>query len=654
MLEIVCRLLGLVVLLLPMVTAGLLIWGHAWPSARSAERLLAAVITVPFVLIVEIAALSTLPVPRPLQYLWTVQLVLSASSLVLTIRFRRDLYRLYTSAKVALGEGWKTASTSQKVAIVLGATVQLTALVYGTWQTPWTVDELSYHIPQALQPFHDGRLGTVRSNVVWADSYPRGAALLYYWTLQLGHTDAGIHPVNGTMGVVFMLATYVGGYALGLTRASRLLAAGVLPTAPIFWLLSTTGYIDVSVAAAIATSIAFAACPPDTRWRWPRTIALAVASALALWMKVLAVGVIAYLWGFVVVAAALQMYHDAQRRGARRDWHTVGELLAGAVGLAVIGIIPYSVTWQAYGSPVYPLQLTILSHVIFDGPMIESEVGMLNELPRAERHIAYWTNWSTPLGTDAYGSFGPLFTIAMLPSVVVCLLWAIRARQRPWILVTTSFLLVFLLPKHYLPRYSVWALMGGALSIARIYEWGGRWRQSILGTAVTFIAVVNLTAVAKDVKQTMVWKLGFGKNLLTSARDRVIADVVEHDAVPNGVNAETRRLLYANVADGQLVVSAVQGIFGYLYDHRYRYRVEHRPAAPWPYYFDLCKAPDHGAAHVRPWHESLLRDRAAVVVLYSGTSEDQRLRADTGHFALLHEQPARLDGCAIRVYKRRS
>jgi hypothetical protein len=644
------RLIGLIVLLLPLAIASWLVWRRFWVAARSSEALLAGLIAVPFLIILEIAALNAVPVERPLQHLLIVQIVVSGMALSVCVLMRRVLAESAVALLAGARAGWSASTVSERAILLLGLLVQTAAILYGTWHTPWTVDELAYHIPQAVQPYHDGRLGPVRANVVWADSYPRGVALLYYWTLQLSHTDAGFHPVNGTMGAVVLLAVYAAGRRLGLPRPACLVAVGIVPTAPIVWLLGTSGYIDLSVAAAVAAALAFAISSPSDDWIPARGIALLIPSVLALWMKFTALGVVGFIWTFLLLAAAFRALRARQRLEYARQRRHLVWLLAIAVAAGSLASIPYVRTWHTYGSPVYPVRLTAGSQVIFDGPMTATDFIPLTDRPLTRRYAEYWTNWFLPLTTDSPGSYGPLFTLVMLAAVSCCLVWSVLARQHGWLLITTTFALVCFLPGHHTPRYGVWVLVPGALCTARLGVWlADTHAARIWRMVVILLALSNLYPVVADLCTTLTWQRGFGLPLLTAARDRVIADQVEHSH--NRVNSETRRTLYERVGDGELVVSAVPGIFGYLYDYRYRYRVEHRPASEWPYAFDPCRTLDHGASRAEEWYAGILRDEAAIIIVTAGTVEDEILRERTD-FALFHQQEGRDGHCAVRLYAR--
>lgn len=643
------KLLGLVALLIPLVLGLLGLWRARWRDAPASDCLLAALISVPIILIGVIVLLGSLPFGRPLRLLVYVQLALSAAGLWLTWRRRREVGGVLWQAVQGAATGWREALWAQRAALLLGVLTHASATLYGAWNTPWSVDELAYQLPQALQPYQDGFLGKVQSCRVWADSYPRGATLLFYWTIQLTGRDYGVHPVNAAFGWVFMLATYVAAMRSGLGRGWAWLAAGLVPTAPIFWYLSTVGYIDLSVGGALAAMLAFALPERGRSWSWGSAIGMLAAGMLALWMKF--PPVVLVLFTFTVRGLSLLLY--SLRRWRR---HELPALHPGVLGFAraavaalLLASVPYLRTWALYGSPVYPVRVAIGTTVVFDGPMDTTQFGRMNELPPLQRYAKYWSDWYAPINSDAPGTFGALFTLLVIPSAFVVTLVSIQRRNWSWLLPSLAFWLIVALPEHHVPRYALYALLPGAVMVGRLGELLGAAGWSVATTALV-LAFMNLHAIFTYADSHVRWANGFGAPLLTEARNRVVLDRVMADG-PGGPAPETRRALYAVMRDGDTLVSAISAFEALLYDPELRYRVEHRPARRWPYGGNRPSDPEYGAADAPGWLAVLLREDVAAVMVYSDSAEDSVLRQNGSGFHMVAEQPAGAGAARIRVYR---
>ncbi len=505
----------------------------------------------------------------------------------------------------------------------------------------------------AVQPYQDGRLGPVQANLTAADSFPRGTELLYYWTLQLTHTDAGFHPVNVMFGLVFVLATYVAAVRVGLDRGWAWLAAGIVPTTPIFWYMGTVGYIDLSVGGAVAAAAAMGLPERNRPWSWGSAIGMLMAAVLAMWMKFPAIAILGFL-GTCRMLLTIGQWIAAAWRGDRPR-PVPGPLpLAGACLLAVaLASVPYARAYVKYGNPVFPLQLAVGSHVLFEGPVGVQDIVRMYDLPVLQRYSAYWCGWwYTPVTPDSHGAFGPLFSLAMVGAVLFCSLVELRLRRSGWLLLVASFWLFLFLPQHHETRYALYILLPAAVCTARVgkslvaAELGPAW-----ATAVLLFACMNVHVLASQLAVFVDWQLKFNIPLLTEARNRPIADLI-HQSGPTGPTPQTRRELYRLMRNGETVVTAVDGLQGLFWDGQYRYRVEHRPAKQWHACLVPPADPKHGAEEAPAWLAGLQRRRIAAAMVYAGSAEDDMLQTPGSGYRLMYEQAPEPNRRAFRIYRR--
>ncbi|UCD30550.1 MAG: hypothetical protein JSV03_08815, partial [Planctomycetota bacterium] len=547
------------------------------------ETLLAGLICVPVVLILEIVVLGKVPFGRPLEYLLVVNLVIAVLSLLLTWRYRGAFKSIIHQSWLGTCNCWNETTWIQRLTFLLGIFIQLAATCYGAWNSPWSVDELSYQIPQAIQPYQDGRLGPVQANVIWADSYPRAVALLYYWTLQLTHSDVGFHPVNGAFGFIFILATYVAARRTGLGIGWALMAAGIVPTAPVFAYLNTIGYIDMSVGGISAAALAMALPERSRGWSWGSCISCFICCVLALWMKFTTIALISVIVVYRIILIIDATLQKLIKQKTIEINPRLPNFLLLSVFMLILAFVPYIRTWQKYGSPVYPIRLKVGNHVIFNGPIDTALFGRMNDRPFYERFVVYWVDWDEKLTTDSPGSFGPLFAIGMLVPTIVCLIMALYYVHRSWLLLVVVFWMVLLLPEFHVPRYALYILLPGALSAVWI---GQSLHPRILSFSwccvLLLLAIYNSSIFGVEIINAVKWQQSFNISLLTENRNRPIVDKVvsfnERTPAPS-----TRQALYKIMKPGETLIGAVHGYQTLLHDPRYQYRVEHRPAKPWPH-----------------------------------------------------------------------
>jgi hypothetical protein len=646
------KLLGLAASLLPMAAALWALWRHRWRQAPISETVLGASLCVPVALLVEIVVLGFVPYGRPLDYLPVAHIIVDVACVAIAWRYRSALRAGLRGILDSWRTGWREAWWAQRVSLLLGIAVLALATAYGAWAVPWAWDELSYHLPQALQPYQDGRLGPVQANLIWADSYPRGVELLYFWTMAFLHTDAGFHPVNAAFGFLLVLATYVAARRVGLGTGWAWLAAGVVPTAPIFSHLATIGYIDLSVGGALAVALAAALPERDGRWGWGSCLVCMGALILGLWMKATVVCLAGIILVYLMIASFAARIAAWRRGGGSLGRPGPTRMIATALVTVALGSIPYLLAWHKYGTPTYPMCVRVAGRVIFDGPMTASALSDASDLPIAERYAVYWTRWFDPVTPDSPGSFGPLFTLGMVPAALVCLVAQLRRIEHAWLLLAASFWLVLAMPSYHLTRYALYILLPGALCAMRVGKLLGsrQWQASWCG-AILLLTLANVGLFGRCMFRAVQWYRSCGLSLLSEDRNRPLRNrlVRQAEYTPH---PDTRDALYGLMNRGETLVTAVHGFQGLFYDPAYSYRVEHRPARAWPYAHHHPRDRQFGCEHAAEWLAGLQSDGVAAVMVYKDSAEDQALRAEKSGYELAYAQPENQGDPVVLIYRR--
>jgi len=661
MTDLVLKLLVLAGAILPpwLALAGL--WRRVGRGLAPGEVVLASAISLPVFINIEVVALGMIPWDRPLDSLRGVHAGLCALCLIAAYALRREVAEVFDQCAGNGARAVRSAGVVIGLTLVVGVTGQTGAAAWGAYCVPWTIDELAYHLPQALQLWQDGRVDHVAGNRIWIDSYPRGAAIVYYWTIGLTGSDAGVHAVNGVCGFVLMLAAYCGARRLGIDRRFALLAGAIVSTAPIVFYLSTIGYIDLMVGVLIASALVFALPGRGGAWSWPSFVACLIGLLMALWMKFAAVVPTGVILGLRGLASLHEVWVVRRDRIPRPSPGPVGITAAGGLMLALASI-PYVQTWVVYGIPTYPVTLRLGPILVFKGPMDLSLFGRDNQLPLIERLTRFWTGWFEPVVADSPGSLGPLFLMVMLPAAAVLSVATLSSRRSwcfPWLLALAVFWIVPLTPEHHVPRYGLYALLVGACATAwlgqKLSEGGEPTRPAANGWIVLVLALVvfNTWLSARSLMQGIRWQLGYQLPMLTPSRNRAIFDLFGGRLNNASPAPATLQFLYGAVPPGELLATSVDGIMAAFYDARYRYRVEHRPADPWPYGFAGASNLDHGIEHQAGWLARQQRDAVAFAMVYKGSVEDRALAGDGSGFDLVYEQAPEENAPVIRIWRRR-
>jgi hypothetical protein len=409
-------------------------------------------------------SLSWLPVNRPLRWLPVYHGIITAALLAWTLRrdrrgaWRESLRRTLSGLAGAVRQsGLMVALALLGLPIVLGIYVR-----FGAYSTPECWDELECHVPHAVQPYLDGRVGVMTSDQLTVDTYPRGGPLLWAWTLQMTGTDLLLHPTQTAFGAVLLLATWVLARRSGVATWAASLAVIAIATAPIFGLLSTIGYVDVPHVAAVMAMLAFLAPP-----RFPERSATrdwlpaAVAFALSCEIKY------PFLPGVFAGLAVIQtLLFRGRARAAIRETSRFMFSRRGLLSIAVVAASChlYLSHWIHHGNPFYILSLDVGPWTIFKGPCPSSLLDAwgkssspkpVGDMSRLERYYHSWTDLEVPLTTNSFGAFGPVLPFALAVPALGFMLIALLGRST-WGLALSAMLLfcIFMTPSQ-VPRYGL-------------------------------------------------------------------------------------------------------------------------------------------------------------------------------------------------------
>ncbi|MGD8453886.1 MAG: hypothetical protein PVJ57_18885 [Phycisphaerae bacterium] len=600
------------------------------PARPLSECLLAAGVATALGLWAEIHLLSLVPGSRPLDWLPAVHGVLAVGLLGWTTR-AGGWRALRDALRRAGGVG------SSRVLIALAAWLGVFALygaylVPGTWgahRVPGAWDVLSHYLPMAIQPYQDGRLGPVLSDLPWAETYPRGVPLLWYWTLQWTGTDLLFNPVQLAFGVQLLLAAYVLARRSGVPLRASVLAVFIVGTMPVFFMLATSGYIDLPVAATAVTAVAFLAPPrePDAPlgrdWLW---VAAAIAECCLIKLPLLP----AALAGLALAQTVLF------RAGWRRAFGEVWRFLASKRGvlallLIALGCHQYIGNWIAHGNPVYPLRVSIAGVEVFGGTIdpagfgsgAQSTFGDVQQMRPWQRFLTAWSDFRQPLTMDSLGSFGPVFLLAVLVPFVIFVargLW----RRQSWPVTLGLMFGVGLFTPAFVPRYglslAVIAVVGAADTLARL---SARW-WTHAQRIVVVLCVLGAVASGASIFSNLRWIIReAGGSLPLRSRNAFLYE--KHTAgLPSHCSPELTRYLHEHSGAGDTLAWNVMTFHGLLWNPRYTNRVIHLPGTPrdiWP-----ARGPGPSPAEIDDWCARLSRLHAKHVLVYANSPYADCLR----------------------------
>jgi hypothetical protein len=440
------------------------------------ERLLAAGLVVPLSIQLEIMLLSVAPVGKPLRYLPILQPLLAVVAIGASARRLRSRSIVGTPRHLRpdLRNLLSRLSIVAVAAGVIAALVLLFVTGWGFATAPASVDELAYHVPQALGIHQFGRLVRFDNPLPWVYAYPQGSAMLWAWTVEFTKSDIAFHAVQAALGAQLLLAVYVLARRSNASRDTALLIVATLSCMPVFFRVTTLSTSDIGYAAAILTMLAFLApATPDQRTADYRLAALAFAEACLVKLPVVATL-------FAVIGAGHAFWNSRRPHRAPQALRLVSLPNILVALICVAALSTYAVNLVRYGNPAYPLELK-LPGMTLAGPLptvsdktlgAHTTFGEVGHMNRAELWFASLFDWGQPLNEDSLGSFGPAAALPMMGLALGGMALAIRRRDSWTCSLASITVACFLgIPGLFLPRYGLGlvAVLGAiaAVTLAR-------------------------------------------------------------------------------------------------------------------------------------------------------------------------------------------
>jgi hypothetical protein len=283
------------------------------------------------------------------------------------VRAAREALRALTRAP----EGWLILAVAS-VALVRALRVAVSA--------PLAWDDLTYHLVKAARFVQEGGVVAAPAPAPWSyyELYPPAGDILWAWAMLPLRREALVPVMSALIWAVAVLGTFSCAREYGARREDALLATSAVCAMPAVLTYVGTGYVDNTVLASFVLAALFL-----TRLARgaPGREALLVGGALGVMLgsklttaPVMAMGVLALGW-------------TAWRAGGRA-WRWL--LLAGGVAAAV-ALPSYVYAWIRFGSPVYPMPLTVAGRTLLHGhPLVTQHLESFPPFLRLQSPLDFW------------------------------------------------------------------------------------------------------------------------------------------------------------------------------------------------------------------------------------------------------------------------
>ena len=375
---------------------------------------------------------------------------------------------------------------------------------YGLYFGLSTIDELAYHGPQAVCIATTGQIFGPETPLPWAAHYPKGAAIMWAWSMFFTGGDFAFHLQQIYFVIQLLLGIYVTSKNFGANQHFALLGGIIVLTMPIVFKLATTATADIPFCAAVVSIVAFGTIC------YKRYIHYSI--RLAILLTFFSCGA-AMKFPFVALVPFI-FYSLSHLRYAQRNIYTQLKhwpfFVLASLSVA-LSTVSYLHSWITHGNPLYPLELRAFGRVLLSGSFstdrlgdAHSTFGKVLEMSIPTRYYAAFLDWFAPLNEDSLGSFGPQLAIAVfLAPVLFGYLW--RKSRLQTILAAATLLLWLLLPGFYIPRYG---LPFGVIVISLLSAWLSNLPHSLRRAfllAILLPITLSTALIAKQIALSLSW-----------------------------------------------------------------------------------------------------------------------------------------------------
>lgn len=543
-----------------------------------------------------------------------------------------------------------------KLALTAILAVLASATAWGFVTAPGGVDELAYHVPQAVGIYqHGGRLVRFDNPLPWVYAYPQGAAMLWAWTMEFTKSDVAFHAVQAALGGQLLLAVYVLARRSGANRDASLVVAATLGCMPVFFRMTTLSTADIGYAASILTMLAFLApSDPNALGSDHRLAALAFAEACLLKLPILAA--IFGITGLLHAAARGRERPARFRARLSTAWALVFVVCAAAISSYILNFVRYD-------NPAYPLHLQVPG-LDFAGPLrkvtdntigAHTTFGEVAEMNRAELWAASLFDWGQPLNEDSLGSFGPAVALPMTGLAALGLAWAVRRRDS-WLLAlgivcTLCFLVI---PGLFLPRYGLTAIATmavlAAVALSRLPR-----LQSVGAAVLLLVSGIAVLPVYRLTNDSIAWMAANAAPVpWWEDRGRAVAEQVRIGDPLQAQSPALVRYIRNRVEPKSLLVWNISGYATLLWNRNYTNRILYLPCSAADRYPTEARAlTPPTPSELERWLNRLMVLKPQYIVVYTQSAYPAAVKSAGLSYAVDFQDPVSDGKLAVTVLRRR-
>jgi hypothetical protein len=349
---------------------------------------------------------------------------------------------------------------------------------------------LWYHLPIIGYILQSGAIEEIANHSFidqFINIFPKNIELFFLWNMIFLKSSTIVDLSQLLFAIMGIAVVFSICRNMGIKQQSSLYAGLLFFFTPIIILQSTTNYVDVAITVLFLSALNFL-IPFDEIEK--KALRVATHRKYRLLLAGLSAGLLLGSKGsgplFLVILTSVVFGQELRRHSTCMNTnfyksavlkhavkHTTKYFILPAL---LVGGYWYGKNWVIYGSPVYPMNISFLGFTLFKGlykGIIEPAPEIINRLSFLERPIYVWMeNIRYYLYDSRLGGLGPLWIILFVPSLIFSLIYAVKNRNKTFLIMAVTIIAVFLFyPRNWTPRYVIFIVGLGAVSFAIMLDY---------------------------------------------------------------------------------------------------------------------------------------------------------------------------------------
>ncbi len=366
----------------------------------------------------------------------------------------------------------------------------------------YTWDALWYHLPMVGYISQSGAIQEIPATYFieqFINIFPKNIELFFLWNTIFLKDDAIIDLSQFLFTLIGVLTVYSIARKLKINERSAVYSALLFFFTPILILQSTTNYVDIAVSVLFLVALNFLLYNSPANSNNNDGRGYSGYSRTPILLSGLATGILLGSKGsgplFVIILTAAFMTQELagyfsrnkllqstqpgnvpDRINSRIKDVFIKYLTFFILPALLLGGYWYIKNWVIYGSPVYPMEISIFNFTIFKGlysGIIDPSPEVINNLSFLQRPLYVWQDRVKYYLYDSrFSGFGPLWFILFLPSLVFTAIYATKKKEYNFLFISAVLAVTFILyPRNWNTRYVIFIVGLGALSFGMVLEY---------------------------------------------------------------------------------------------------------------------------------------------------------------------------------------